>query len=108
MSPTPKKSAPKKSAPKKGAPKKGAPTRTAADPAQTKVSAPEEAAPKEAAAAQQKKPAYVTSEERWRMVAEAAYHKAEKRGFATGHETEDWLEAEQEVDALLGGKKQRD
>ena len=31
------------------------------------------------------------------MVAERAYCKAEKRGFIVGHETEDWLEAEEEV-----------
>jgi hypothetical protein len=28
-----------------------------------------------------------------------AYFKAEKRGFAPGHELEDWREAEEEVDA---------
>lgn len=32
-----------------------------------------------------------------KMVAERAYCKAEKRGFACGHEMEDWLEAEAEV-----------
>jgi hypothetical protein len=31
------------------------------------------------------------------MVAERAYCKAEKRGFAEGHELEDWLEAELEI-----------
>lgn len=31
------------------------------------------------------------------MVAEAAYYKAEKRGFVPGYEMQDWLEAEQEV-----------
>ena len=31
------------------------------------------------------------------MIAECAYYKAEKRGFTTGHEVEDWLEAEQKV-----------
>lgn len=31
------------------------------------------------------------------MVAERAYCKAEKRGFAADHEIEDWLEAELEV-----------
>ncbi|MFZ2406677.1 MAG: DUF2934 domain-containing protein [Methylobacter sp.] len=29
-------------------------------------------------------------------IAELAYFKAENRGFAPGHELEDWLEAEQE------------
>jgi len=43
----------------------------------------------------------ITSEERWKMIAIAAYHRAENRGFAPGHELQDWAEAEQEVDKLL-------
>jgi hypothetical protein len=35
------------------------------------------------------------------LIAKAAYYRAEKRGFAPGHETEDWLAAESEVDARL-------
>jgi len=35
------------------------------------------------------------------MIAEAAYLRAERRGFLAGHEEEDWLAAEKEVDALL-------
>ncbi len=35
------------------------------------------------------------------MIAEAAYLRAERRGFAPGHEHEDWLAAEAEVDGLL-------
>jgi hypothetical protein len=31
------------------------------------------------------------------MVEERAYFKAERRGFANGHELDDWLEAEQEI-----------
>lgn len=31
------------------------------------------------------------------MIAERAFFKAEKRGFAPGHEMDDWLEAEREV-----------
>lgn len=31
------------------------------------------------------------------MIVEAAYLKAENRGFAPGHEMEDWLEAEKEI-----------
>lgn len=41
-------------------------------------------------------------EERWRMIALAAYHKAEQREFAPGHEVDDWLAAERDVEALLG------
>lgn len=31
------------------------------------------------------------------MIAEAAYFKAEKRGFVPGDEMEDWLKAEKEI-----------
>lgn len=41
---------------------------------------------------------------RQRYIAEAAYFKAEKRGFAQGGELGDWIDAEAEVDALLGAK----
>ena len=47
----------------------------------------------------------ISAEERWRMVAITAYHKAEARGFAPGDEAKDWFEAEKEVDALLQSKK---
>ena len=40
--------------------------------------------------------------ERHGMIAEAAYYQAEKRGFQSGHEILDWLEAEKEIDKLLG------
>ena len=42
-------------------------------------------------------------EQRAALIAEAAYFRAEKRGFLPGHETEDWLAAEAEVDARLLG-----
>lgn len=35
--------------------------------------------------------------ERHAMTAEAAYYRAQKRGFEAGHELEDWLAAEEEV-----------
>jgi hypothetical protein len=44
----------------------------------------------------------VSREQRRRMIAEAAYYRAEQRGFSTDDTPEhDWLLAEQEVDALL-------
>ena len=43
----------------------------------------------------------VSAETRRAMIAEAAYLRAEQRGFASGYELEDWLLAEHEVDALL-------
>jgi hypothetical protein len=35
------------------------------------------------------------------MIAEAAYFRAEARGFQGGDSVRDWLEAEAEVDAVL-------
>jgi hypothetical protein len=40
----------------------------------------------------------LTPEARSRMIAEAAYYRAERRGFDPGHDLEDWLAAESEVD----------
>ena len=45
--------------------------------------------------------AHITTEERIRMIAEAAYFRAERRGFATGGEMEDWVRAESEIDRLI-------
>ena len=38
------------------------------------------------------------SDERRRRIAEAAYYRAQRRGFAPGQEENDWYEAEKEVD----------
>jgi hypothetical protein len=43
-----------------------------------------------------------TSESRYCLIAELAYLKAQQRGFEPGHELEDWLAAEAEVDMKLG------
>jgi len=45
--------------------------------------------------------AEISAEDRRQMIAEGAYLRAERRGFAPGSEQEDWLAAEAEVDALL-------
>src|SRR5690606_11784479 len=47
--------------------------------------------------------ARVDANERRRMIAEAAYFRAERRGFSGGDPVADWIEAEAEVDAALGG-----
>ncbi len=47
------------------------------------------------------KASLVTQDERMRLIAEAAYYKAEKRDFTGGDELGDWIEAEAEIDALL-------
>jgi hypothetical protein len=38
-------------------------------------------------------------QEKLRMVEMAAYFRAERRGFEPGHEIEDWIAAEAEIDA---------
>lgn len=43
----------------------------------------------------------VSAGERERMIAVKAYYCAERRGFAPGHELEDWCEAEAEIDRQL-------
>jgi len=48
-------------------------------------------------------PAFVGPEQRAALIAESAYFRAQKRGFIPGHETQDWLAAEAEVDAKLLG-----
>ncbi|MFZ0258010.1 MAG: phasin family protein [Gammaproteobacteria bacterium] len=40
----------------------------------------------------------VTPEQRWRMIKEAAYYRAEKRGFLGDHLADDWVAAEAEID----------
>lgn len=44
----------------------------------------------------------VSTEERERMIAMAAYYRAEHRGFAPGGELEDWFAAETEIEQQLG------
>ena len=40
------------------------------------------------------------------MIREAAYYKAENRGFAPGNEADDWADAEAEIDDFIGRAKQ--
>lgn len=40
-------------------------------------------------------------------IAEAAYWRAERRGFAAGHELDDWLEAEKEVDSAIAREREK-
>ena len=43
------------------------------------------------------RPAMPSAAELYEMIAEAAYFRAQKRGFTPGAEAEDWLHAETEV-----------
>jgi len=42
-------------------------------------------------------------ERRQAMIAEAAYFRAQRRGFQAGHALEDWLAAEAEVNSVVAG-----
>lgn len=46
--------------------------------------------------------ATVSPEERYQMIAAAAYWRAERRSFAAGGALDDWIAAEAEIDAKLG------
>lgn len=43
----------------------------------------------------------ISPEERHRMIRDAAYYRAERRGFMGGDPRQDWLDAEDEIDQLL-------
>jgi hypothetical protein len=49
-------------------------------------------------------PPVPSGEQRLALIAEAAYFRAERRGFAGGSELEDWLQAEVEVDGWLANQ----
>lgn len=46
-------------------------------------------------------PAFIEPGQRRAMIAEAAYFRAERRGFEPGRELEDWCLAEGDIDGLL-------
>ena len=64
-----------------------------------KTAAPRPAVPK--ASAEKPSPP-VSGDELRRLVAEAAYYRAQRRGFEPGYELQDWVEAESEVKRLIG------
>jgi hypothetical protein len=87
----------KASVPKKAAPKAAGQEKAAAKkPGAKKPGAKKPAAKKVAPKATQR----ILASERHQMIAEAAYLRAEARGFASDQH-EDWLMAEAEVDARL-------
>ncbi len=44
---------------------------------------------------------HVSAEQRQQWIATAAYFRAQRRGFSAGHDAQDWLEAEREVDLRI-------
>lgn len=49
----------------------------------------------------------ISDEERHAMIAEAAYYQAEKHGFDSSRQLDDWLKAEEYVDSMLIDKEQQ-
>jgi hypothetical protein len=45
-------------------------------------------------------PARLDADTRRAMIAEAAYYRAEQRGFEPGHEPDDWYGAESDIDSM--------
>jgi hypothetical protein len=50
----------------------------------------------------------VGPQERQRLIAEAAYRRAEQRNFTAGDPLDDWLQAEREIDRSLGESRSAD
>jgi len=46
---------------------------------------------------------HIDDKQRHAMIAQAAYFRAERRGFVHGGELDDWLDAEREVSRMLEG-----
>ena len=105
VKPIAKKPAAKAGAEKKPAVKQPATAKPAAKSAPAKAAAPKTktATPKPAAPAKGNGDARITPEQRYRMICDAAYYRAERRGFVGGSPSDDWIAAEAEVDELLRG-----
>ena len=83
-------------------------TKKTSTPATSTKNSKKAAAPKKAAAKKTVAPKVtrratpaISADERQQLIAEAAYLRAEQRGFAPGNELEDWVAAEREIDASL-------
>jgi hypothetical protein len=59
---------------------------------------------KASAVAAARLPSAIDPGERHRLIREAAYYRAERRGFEGGDPTDDWAAAEAEIDRMLSPK----
>lgn len=83
--------------------KVAAPKAAASKPAASKsTAAAKSAAPKKSTPAKKGNGhTSVTPEQRYRMICDAAYFRAERRGFVGGNPAQDWVEAEAEINLML-------
>jgi Tfp pilus assembly protein PilV len=92
----------KKAAPKKRTTTaKQAPVTKSQDTAAPRKTATRKAPVRKAPRARTSTTGAVSDEARYKMIQDAAYYLAERRGFAPGHAQEDWAEAERQVDEQL-------
>jgi hypothetical protein len=96
-----KKSASKKTASKKATSKKAVTKKAVTKKAVTKKKT---ASKKTTAVKKASAVTYITNQERYRMVQEAAYHLSEKQGFKPGKDMDNWLYAEVEIENLMKKK----
>ena len=61
----------------------------------------ENVAPSESDASVSHAAAFMEPERRNAMISDAAYFLAEQRDFASGHELDDWLTAERDIEHLI-------
>jgi len=84
---------------------------TGADTAKERRAAERRAAPKPAprsakpSAFNDSARADLSPDELRKLISEAAYYRAKRRGFAPGHELEDWVQAEAEVTGRLSSPR---
>lgn len=93
----------KKAATKKAATKKTVAPKAATTAPKKKATATKKAASKKTAASSAVA-STITNEQRYKMVAEAAYHLSEKQGFKPGKDMDNWLKAEKQIEAELKKK----
>lgn len=67
----------------------------------TQASVPRAKTARAASPGTQINPLHLAAIDRRAMIETAAFYRAERRRFQTGHELEDWLSAEAEIEALL-------
>lgn len=92
----------KKTAKKKVTKKKSAAKKVVKKAASKKKTASKKSAVKKTATV---KTVVISMQERYKMVSEAAYHLSEKQGFNPANDMDNWLKAEQQIEAYL--KKQK-
>lgn len=93
-----------KAAPTKAASAKPSTAKSAVN-AKPKAATAAKATPAKSQPTKPNGPTPITPEQRYRMICDAAYFRAERRGFIGGNAADDWTAAEAEIDSLLLSKR---